>query len=243
MRHIALIYLNKNALAQVVYVGSIVVFSGIIKSCYGSNLLKDIIKHPFNVELENNTLSIESFRFYIQQGTLLLSDYIRTVLITASRVEGCNNVVSLIRVARGAIAIERILHNHYFAIYAISRGEKSLECLNFTNFLLSTSYSNTYEAITVLYSYMFIYKTIIDSMKNRFKKNNRYKDWFDCYSSSFIESGCIILENIVDEYFSRARENEKSRMLKLFRISAQFMLDFLNGAYNFSQFNQDFKEY
>ncbi len=74
MRHITLIYLNKNALAQVVYVVSIIVFSGIIKSCYGSNLLKDIIKHPFNVELASNTLSIESFRFYIQQGTLLLSD-------------------------------------------------------------------------------------------------------------------------------------------------------------------------
>ncbi len=77
--------------------------------------------------------------------------YIRTILITASRVEDCNNVVSLIRVARGAIAIERILHNHYFTIYAISRGEKSLECLNFTNFLLSTSYSNTYEAINPSY--------------------------------------------------------------------------------------------
>lgn len=42
-------------------------FSGIIKSYYGSNLLKDIIEHPFNVELANNTLNIENFRFYIQQ--------------------------------------------------------------------------------------------------------------------------------------------------------------------------------
>ncbi|WP_410541666.1 hypothetical protein [Wolbachia endosymbiont (group A) of Apotomis capreana] len=47
-------------------------FSGIIRSCYGSNLLKDIIEHPFNVELANNTLNIENFKFYAQQKTLFL---------------------------------------------------------------------------------------------------------------------------------------------------------------------------
>lgn len=218
-------------------------FSGIIKSYYGSNLLKDMIEHPFNVGLANNALSIESFKFYIQQDALFLGDYIRTVLITASRVEDCSNITLLIEVAQGAIAIRRILYNHYFAVYAINRGEKSLECFNFTNFLLSTSYSNTYEAITVLYSCHFIYKVVVDSMKNKIKKNNRYKDWFDFFSNSLIESGCTALENIVDEYCRKVGENEKSRMLELFKISAQFELDFWSSAYNFQKFNQFPKEH
>ncbi|WP_225536229.1 TenA family protein [Wolbachia endosymbiont of Mansonella ozzardi] len=216
----------------------IIVFSGIIKSYYGSNLLKDMIEHPFNVELANNTLSIESFKFYVQQDALFLSDYIRTVLITTSKVENCNNITPLIEVAQGAMAIMRVLYNHYFAVYSINRGEKSLECFNFTNFLLSTSYNDTYEAITILYSCHFIYKVVIDSMKSKIKKNNRYKDWFDFYCGSLVESGCIALENIVDEYCQKVGGNERSRMLELFRISAQFELDFWNSAYNVSKFNQ-----
>lgn len=90
---------------------------------------------------------------------------------------------------------------------------------------------------------MFIWKSVVDSMKNRFKKNNGYKDWFDFCSSSLIDPRCIILENIVDGYYSRARENEKSRMLELFRITAQFELDFWNSAYKFPEFNQFPKEH
>ncbi|EAL59050.1 TENA/THI-4 family [Wolbachia endosymbiont of Drosophila ananassae] len=218
-------------------------FSGIIRSCYGSNLLKDIIEHPFNVELVNNTLNIENFKFYTQQEALLLGDYIRATLIAASRMEDFSSIILLAEVAQRAVTASKVLHDYCFAIYGINRGKKSLECFNFTNFLLSISYSNTYEAMTVLYSCMFIYETVVDSMKNRFKKNNRYRDWFNfCYSDS-VKSGCIILENIVDGYCSRARENEKSRMLELFRITAQFVLDFLNGAYNFSRFNQFPKEH
>ncbi|WP_341807856.1 TenA family transcriptional regulator [Wolbachia endosymbiont (group E) of Neria commutata] len=185
----------------------------------------------------NNTLNIESFKFYIQQDALFLDDYIRTMLIVASRMEDYHNVISLVEVAQGSITVSRFLHNHYFTIYGINRGEKSLECFNFTNFLLSISYGNAYEAITVLYSCMFIYQIVIDSMKNEFKKNNRYKDWFDFCSGNLMESASNTLENIVDGYCSKAGENEKSRMLELFKISAQFELDFWDSAYHFSKFN------
>ncbi len=215
-------------------------FSGIIKSYYGSNLLKDIIEHPFNVELANNTLNIENFKFYIQQDAFFLADYVRTVLMTASKMESCNNIVPLIGVAKGGIEIMRVLYDHYFTVYSINRGEKSLECFNFTNFLLSTSYSDVYEAVTVLYSCHFIYKIVVDNMRNKIKKNNRYKDWLDFFGSSLMESGCVALEDIVDEYCNKVGESERTRMLELFKITAQFELDFWNSAYNFSKFDQDF---
>lgn len=218
-------------------------FSGIIKSYYGSNLLKDIIEHPFNVELANNTLNIENFKFYIQQDAFFLADYVRTVLMIASKMENCNNIVPFIEVAKGVIEIMKVLYDHYFTVYSINRGEKSLECFNFTNFLLSTSYSDVYEAVTVLYSCHFIYKIVVDNMRNKIKKNNRYKDWFDFFSSSLMESGCVALEDIVDEYCNKVRESERTRMLELFKITAQFELGFWNSAYNFSRFNQFPKKY
>lgn len=218
-------------------------FSNIIKSCYGSNLLRDIVNHPFNVELMNGTLNIESFKFYIQQDVLFLDGYIRTILIIASRIEDHNDVIPLAKMAQGSIAVTKFLRDHYFTIYDVRRGKKSPACFNFTNFLLSISYSNTYEAITVLYSCMFIYKTVTENMKSGLKENNRYKDWFDFYSGSLMEYGCATLENIVDEYCKKVGVNERSRMLELFRISAQFELDFWDNAYNFSRFNQFPKEH
>lgn len=218
-------------------------FSGIIRSCYGSNLLKDIIEHPFNVELANNTLNIENFKFYAQQKTLFLGDYIRTTLITASRMEDYSSIISLAEVAQRVVTVNRMLYDYYFTMYSISREKKSPACFNFTNFLLSISYSNTYEAITVLYSCMFIYQTVTENMKSGLKENNRYKDWFDFYSGSLMEYGCATLENIVDEYCKKVGVNERSRMLELFRISAQFELDFWDSAYNFLRFNQFPKEH
>ncbi|WP_395460926.1 TenA family protein [Wolbachia endosymbiont (group B) of Ablattaria laevigata] len=218
-------------------------FSNIIKNCYGSNLLRDLTNHPFNVELMEGTLNIENFKFYIQQDTLFLDDYIRTILIIASRIEDCSNVIPLAKVAQGSIAVNKFLCDHYFTIYGVRRGKKSPTCFNFTNFLLSVSYSDIYETVTVLYSCMFIYKTVTDSMKSGFKENNRYKDWFDFYSGSLMEYGCTTLEHIVDEYCQKVGEKERSRMLELFRISAQFELDFWNSAYNFSEFDRAFKKY
>jgi thiaminase/transcriptional activator TenA len=218
-------------------------FSNIIKSCYGSNLLRDIVNHPFNVELMNGTLNIESFKFYIQQYALFLDDYIRTTLTIASRIEDHNDVIPLAKVAQGSIAVNKFLCDHYFTIYGIRREKKSPVCFNFTNFLLSISYSNTYEAIMALYSCMFIYKTVTDNMKSGFKENNRYKDWFDFYSGGLMKYGCATLENIVDGYCKKVGVNKRSRMLELFRISAQFELDFWNSIYNFSRFNQFPKEH
>lgn len=218
-------------------------FSNTIRNCYGSNLLRDLTNHPFNVELMEGTLNIENFKFYIQQDALFLEDYIRTILIIASRIEDCSDVIPLAKVAQGSITINKFLYDHYFTIYGVRRGKKSSVCFNFTNFLLSISYSDIYEAITVLYSCMFIYKTVIDNMKSGFKENNRYRDWFNLCNSSLMEYGCTTLEDIVDKYCQKVGEKERSRMLELFRITVKFELDFWNSAYNFSEFDQDFKKY
>jgi thiaminase/transcriptional activator TenA len=90
---------------------------------------------------------------------------------------------------------------------------------------------------------MFIYITVTDNMKSGFKENNRYKDWFDFYSGSLMKYGCATLENIVDGYCKKVGVNKRSRMLELFRISAQFELDFWDSICNFSRFNQFPKEH
>ncbi|OCA06325.1 hypothetical protein [Wolbachia endosymbiont of Trichogramma pretiosum] len=58
-----------------------------------------------------------------------------------------------------------------------------------------------------------------------------------------MESGFVALEGIVDEYCNKVRESERTIMLELFKITAQFELGLWNSAYNFSKFDRDFKKY
>ncbi|MFL3876236.1 hypothetical protein [Wolbachia endosymbiont of Trichogramma kaykai] len=44
-----------------------------------------------------------------------------------------------------------------------------------------------------------------------------------------MESGCVALEGIVDEYCNKVRESERTIMLELFKITAQFELGFWNS--------------
>ncbi|WP_410543310.1 hypothetical protein [Wolbachia endosymbiont of Litomosoides brasiliensis] len=66
--------------------------------------------------------------------------------------------------------------------------------------------------MTVLYSRVFVYKTVIDSMKGEFKKNSRYKDWFDFFSSKSMSA--LLYKDIVDECCKMIRKNGRSRMLE-----------------------------
>lgn len=50
-----------------------------------SSLIEKIKKHPFNVELMNNTLDYEKFKFYLQQDFLYIVDCTRALLIIAAK--------------------------------------------------------------------------------------------------------------------------------------------------------------
>nr|WP_175938611.1 hypothetical protein [Wolbachia endosymbiont of Litomosoides brasiliensis] len=49
-------------------------------------------------------------------------------------------------------------------------------------------------------------------MKGEFKKNSRYKDWFDFFSSKSMSA--LLYKDIVDECCKMIRKNGRSRMLE-----------------------------
>jgi thiaminase/transcriptional activator TenA len=70
-----------------------------------SDLIDRIKEHPFNVELMNNMLDYEKFKFYLQQDFLYLVDCTRALLIIAAKVNDVEIMSSLINVARGTFDI------------------------------------------------------------------------------------------------------------------------------------------
>ena len=50
-----------------------------------SSIITSINEHPFNQELANGSLSIEKFGYYIEQDTLYLRDFSRSLAVIASK--------------------------------------------------------------------------------------------------------------------------------------------------------------
>jgi len=69
-----------------------------------SDLIKKIKEHPFNVELMNNTLDYEKFKFYLQQDCLYVTDCTRALLIIAAKANDIETMDKLTSVAVGTFA-------------------------------------------------------------------------------------------------------------------------------------------
>nr|WP_275944366.1 hypothetical protein [Wolbachia endosymbiont of Kradibia gibbosae] len=76
-----------------------------------SDLIDKIKEHPFNVELINNTLDYEKFKFYLQQDFLYCIDCARAFLIVAARVDDIEMMSSLINLAQGAFYVREQYKN------------------------------------------------------------------------------------------------------------------------------------
>ncbi|MFP3031054.1 MAG: TenA family transcriptional regulator, partial [Wolbachia sp.] len=102
-----------------------------------SDLIDKIKEHPFNVELINNTLDYEKFKFHLQQDFLYCIDCARAFLIVAARVDDIEMMSSLINLAQGAFYV-REQYKKYFEDCDLSDDhKKSRACSAFTDFFMS----------------------------------------------------------------------------------------------------------
>ncbi len=99
-----------------------------------SGLIEKIKGHPFNVELMNNTLDYEKFKFYLQQDFLYLVDCTRALLIVAAKVHDIEIMSSLINVARGTFDVRRQYKEHFGDCDLSDNHKKSRSCSAFTDF-------------------------------------------------------------------------------------------------------------
>jgi thiaminase/transcriptional activator TenA len=145
-----------------------------------------IVNHPFNRELTEGTLSIERFVFYLQQDSLYLVDFCRTLSILAGLSPDPDTMADFIRLTDKVIAGERGMQDEFFKIYGIGtpRTEQSPVCLAYTNYLIATATTRTYaEAVAVVLPCFWIYREVGNHIFRNAVRGNPYRKWIDTYAN------------------------------------------------------------
>ena len=79
-----------------------------------------ILHHPFVTGLTDGSLSRESFRFYAVQDALYLREFARALALAAARAPEDEWIVMFSQHAAEALAVERALHESFFAEFGLS---------------------------------------------------------------------------------------------------------------------------
>jgi len=197
-----------------------------------------ITEMPFNQELMSGTLSLERFRFYIQQDGVYLAAFSRALALIAARCFNNAYTLDFIRFAEGAVVVERSLHEGYFRQFNVTGdAEASPTCQNYTQFLLTKASLDQVEvAIAAVLPCFWIYKKVGDHIyQHQDSKNNPYQDWIDTYAGE--EFGLLVDKaiHICDDVASRCSDSQREQMTKAFVMASKLEWMFWDSAYQLEQ--------
>lgn len=202
-----------------------------------SGLIEKIIKHPFNVELINNTLDYEKFKFYLQQDFLYLVDCTRALLIIAAKIHDIEIMSSLINVARGTFDVRRQYKEHFGDCDLSDNHKKSRASSAFTDFFMRAAYhSSVAEALSASYPCFNIYQIILHNMMSEVTpdevKNSKYEGWINIYNSKAMNAAIDEFTNVTNKFYKKAGDCEKRRMHEFFKRGLELEILFWDEMYS-----------
>jgi thiaminase (transcriptional activator TenA) len=146
-----------------------------------------ILAHPFITGLTDGSLPEAAFRFYVVQDALYLTRYARALSICAARAPQERDIAMFSEHASGAIAVERSLHEEFFADFALSTEEVAATPLAptnlaYTSYLLATAYGGSFaEALGAVLPCYWIYWEVGKALIDRGSPHPHYRRWIDTY--------------------------------------------------------------
>jgi thiaminase/transcriptional activator TenA len=150
-------------------------------------IFRAILAHPFVTGLTDGTLPEAAFRFYVVQDALYLTRYARALSICAARAPGNRDVEMFNQHAAGALAVERSLHEEFFADFGLSAAEIAAmplapTNLAYTSYLLATAYGGSFaEALGAVLPCYWIYWEVGKALIARGSPHPLYRRWIDTY--------------------------------------------------------------
>lgn len=188
-----------------------------------ANLITATEKHPFLVSMVDGTLNLDSFRYYVIQDALFLTDFAQCLEILANKMENASAAISIDNINRirelavGIEEAEKELHRSFFTQWNInvSNNVKSApNTLLYTSYMLRVVSTRPYtEGLAVLlpcfWVYMHVGKCMLQ-LREEIDNNNKSNDskqkkrpaqfdaWIDMYAGDEFEKEVTDYIAIVD---------------------------------------------
>ncbi len=146
-----------------------------------------ILGHPFIIGLTDGSLERASFEFYVVQDAHYLREYARALSVAAARAPAEADIAMFNEHAAGAIAVERSLHESFFAHFGLSvedvaRTPLAPTNLAYTSYLIATAYGGSFpELLGAVLPCYWIYWEVGKALLKRGSPDPLYGRWIETY--------------------------------------------------------------
>lgn len=190
--------------------------------------------HPFIQELIDGILSRERFYYFLQQDSLYLNAYARSMTMCAAKMHSYDDMDAMLALTEKALCEERDLHAYYFLKHKLSPAEyRTPACFSFCSHLLArAALDSPAEGLASLAPCVWMYREVGGHVRKMADADNEWARWIESYSNdSFSEVVERTLE-LLDRLADNASNDERRRMMEGFIISCRYIYAFWDDAYH-----------
>lgn len=203
-------------------------------------IYQKILHHPFNQELIHGTLDTVIFAYYIEQDSLYLHMFSKTLALIATKLEDMDAYLQILRNALDTIVLERdVVHAHFKKQLNIQDSNRiTTATLGYTNQLLTTAYQKQLEVglASILPCFWIYHRLGIDSLLH-VTTDNPYKTWIDTYSSEEFRYVVNNLLHLIEYYANNTTPAIRDAMSLAFTHSCIWEYRFWDNVYTLEVFD------
>ena len=192
-------------------------------------IFEAIKKLPFITELADGTLPAETFRRYIEQDNLYITQYSRVLAHIASRLDDIDEMDTFLKFAGDGVATEKALHSMY-----VTGGttEMSPACLFYTSLLKSQALEPVeVEAAAVLPCFWIYLATGKYILSTACMEGNPYAEWIKAYSNEEFDKATDLAIAICDRLAASSTPEMRARMTDIYVKCSRLEWLFWQTAY------------
>ena len=192
-----------------------------------------IIKHDFVIDLMQANLDKDIFGFYVNQDSLYLSEYKKSLVTVGTKCLRPNETQFFYASATGIIEVEDALHKTFLDT-KYKNSTPSPTCELYTSYLarIVNNYSVEVGVAAVLPCFT-IYKEVGDFILKMQSKeiDNPYQSWIDTYASDEFAQAVEQAIGIANNYALTASPESLAKMEEVFIKTSQLEWMFWDSAY------------
>lgn len=199
-----------------------------------SPILNHILKHPFNLELANGTLSKHRFTYYLTQDSLYLAEYSKALAMASAKLTNTHHSQQFLQFAQNAVLTEQSLHLKLLNENSnlLHKKEQNPACFSYTNYLLKmAALAPIEEALACLLPCFWLYREVGLNIANHHTHNNPYQAWIDLYASDAFNHSVNTAINIMNELANNTHKTTHEKMLRAFKRACELEWLFWENAY------------
>ncbi len=193
-----------------------------------------IANHPFVRGIEDGTLPVGKFRFYMCQDYVFLVEYCRIWGLAVAKAHNLPTMSKLAQLLHSTLDVEMSLHRSYAAEFGLT--DRDLESTRpapttqaYTRHLLNVAWSGSLaEIVGSLLPCQWGYLELGCAMSARGKAtaSNPYRKWIEAYSSAEYCDLARCLRDLFDSLTKGARPDDLLKIEREFGISSRYELMF-----------------